>query len=153
MENQEIEKRIDQEVERRLSELAKDPVVIIKAYQKRLAEVEKENLALIPKAIFYDSVTESDDWMPMATAVKSITFAGKPIGRNKMFKILRDAGVLRSGEWNNNEPYQKHVDAGRFKIVETEFTSADGETMIGRKTVVSQKGLDYIIKLVNEVEQ
>ena len=39
MENQEIEKRIDQEVERRLSELAKDSVVIIKAYQKRLADM------------------------------------------------------------------------------------------------------------------
>ena len=144
----EIQKRVNDELQKRL----KDPLVIINAYREQLARVEKQRDILMPKAIFYDKVTQSNDWMKMSKAVKSIAFAGKPIGRNKMFRILRDANVLRSGDWNNNEPYQRYVDNGYFRIVETEWTSTDGETKIGRITVVSQKGLDFIIKLINEAD-
>jgi len=144
----EIQKRVNDELQKRL----KDPLVIINAYREQLARVEKQRDILMPKAIFYDKVTQSNDWMKMSKAVKSIAFAGKPIGRNKMFRILRDANVLRSGDWNNNEPYQRYIDNGYFRIVETEWTSTDGETKIGRITVVSQKGLDFIIKLINEAD-
>jgi len=144
----EIQKRVSDELQKRLN----DPLVVINAYREQLTKVEAQRDKLIPKAIFYDKVTQSDDWMEMSKAVKSIDFAGEPIGRNKMFKILREAGILRGGGYNNNEPYQKYVDSGHFRIVETEWTNPEGETMIGRKTVVSQKGLDYIIKIINKVD-
>ena len=138
----EVQKRVQEEI----SKFLDNPQNVIEAYQKQLKIVEAEKNELIPKADFYDSVTQSDDWIDMSTAVKSMDYAGKPIGRNKMFSFLRDRGILRS----NNEPYQKYVDREYFRIVEIPWTNQNGETWIGRITVVSQKGLDFLIKLVNE---
>ena len=62
------------------------------------------------------------------------------IGRNKLFEFLRNEGILQS----NNIPYQKGVDSGYFRIVETKYTKPNGETCINMKTLVYQKGVDYI---------
>lgn len=149
-----FEKQVEDEVQRRIKEeigkITSDPELVIAAYQKSLERAKEEIKSAQPKVDFYDSVTISDDWMEMSTAVKSMEWAGKPIGRNKMFDILRDRGILRSGTFNKNEPYQKYVDMGYFRIVETKWDNKDGEVFVGRKTVVSQKGLDFIIKLVKE---
>jgi anti-repressor protein len=149
-----FEEQVEQEVQRRMKEelekIASNPKLVIAAYKKSLEQAEEEIRAAQPKVDFYNSVTISEDWMEMSTAVKSMEWAGKPIGRNKMFDILRDRGILRSGTFNKNEPYQKYVDLGYFRIVETKWDNKEGEVFIGRKTVVSQKGLDFIIKLVKE---
>ena len=120
--------------------------------EKLLVETTEELERLKPKAEFYDEVTQSNDWTEMSKTVKSIeTACGKKIGRNIMFAFLRDHEILRSGGWNHNEPYQLYVNRGCFRIVETRFRNpVTCETMVGRKTVVSQKGLDFIIKLINE---
>jgi anti-repressor protein len=98
-----------------------------------------------PKVDFFNTVTQTEDWMEMAAAVKLIGLKGW--GRNKTFEYLRNQGVLRS----NNEPYQKFVERGYFKIVEQVFDLPGScDKMINRKTVVSQKGLDYIRKLIQE---
>jgi anti-repressor protein len=149
-----FEEQVEQEVQRRMKEelekIASNPKLVIAAYKKSLEQAEEEIRAAQPKVDFYNSVTISEDWMEMSTAVKSMEWAGKPIGRNKMFDILRDRGILRSGTFNKNEPYQKYVDLGYFRIVETKWDNKEGEVFIGRKTVVSQKGLDFIKKLVKE---
>lgn len=67
------------------------------------------------------------------------------IGRNKLYAFLRNKGVLRS----NNVPYQRYVDAGYFKLVESKVDR--GETvMICTTTFVKQRGIDYIRKLLKE---
>ena len=66
----------------------------------------------------------------------------KGMGRNKLFKLLRDRKILRY----NNTPYQEFVDRGYFKIIEQ--TDRKDPTHIYLKTVVFQKGVDYIRKLV-----
>jgi phage antirepressor YoqD-like protein len=66
----------------------------------------------------------------------------------KIFKLLRDENVLRY----NNEPYQLQVDTERFKVIEQPFQTVNGETYIGRKTLITQKGLDYILKIMNGVK-
>jgi anti-repressor protein len=142
----ELQKRVKDE----LAKLLSDPVNIIKAYQEQNSRLESTIRTIQPKADFYDSVTMSDDWMEMSTAVKTIEWAGKPVGRNKMFELMRERGILMCGTSCKNEPYQKYVDLGYFKIVETRWDNPSGETFIGRKTVVSQKGLAFLIELVNE---
>ena len=57
---------------------------------------------------------------------------------------LRDKGVLMK----NNQPYQKYVDAGYFKVIESTWSKPNGDVQINLKTVVYQKGLDYIRKLL-----
>lgn len=109
--------------------------------QKQLAQNKVKELE--PKAEFYDAVTESKDTIDIATASKVLNYDG--IGRNKLFEILRSAKVLDKG----NIPYQRFVDAEYFRCIESKFTKPDGTTCINIKTVVYQRGLDYIRKVVD----
>ena len=124
------------EVDRRLS----DPVYLREAVL-RLAEtvqkLERENEALIPARDFYEAVTESDDWMEMAAAVKVLAYKGW--GRNNVFALLRDRQIFRY----NNEPYQKYVESGHFKTIEQVFASPYGEARVNRKPMVSQRGAGF----------
>ena len=53
----------------------------------------------------------------------------------------------------NNIPYQRYIDAGLFRTVEQKYSMPDGETRISIKTLVYQKGVDYIRKVVAEYEK
>lgn len=108
------------------------------------AEEEKERLALEneemkPKAEFYDTVAESSTTFEVGIVAKILNFG---IGRNKLFKFLRNEGILNP----DNIPYQQYVDAGYFKVVEMPYGTLNGDTLVGKKTVVYQKGIDYIRK-------
>ena len=115
------------------------------AAAKKLTELEVEEATkpLLPKAEFYDAVTDSKDAIPMSSVAKVLNIKG--IGRNKLFEILRDKNILRG----NNEPYQTMVDRGYFRVIETKYTK-NGDTHINLKTLVTQKGLDYIRKISNK---
>lgn len=118
------------------------------ADQARQIEQQEKALTLAaPKADFYDAVTGSDDCIDMAAAAKTLAIKG--IGRTKLFKFLRDHKILQ----NNNQPYQEQVDAGRFRVIESKWTDGNGDTHINLKTVVYQKGLDYIRKLIEKEQE
>lgn len=97
-----------------------------------------------PKIDFYNEVTESNDVLDFAAVAKLINRKG--FGRNNLFEFLRDKKILRY----NNEPYQSYIDNGWFKTVESKWKTKEGETRIAIKTVVFQKGVDGIIKLLNK---
>lgn len=95
-----------------------------------------------PKEEFFDAVTDSKDAIPMANVAKVLGF--KNIGRNNLFKILRDEKVLQP----NNIPYQEYIDRGYFRVVEQRYDKPYGEVGINIKTLVFQKGIDFIRKLL-----
>jgi len=68
------------------------------------------------------------------------------VGRNELYKLLRSEGVLMS----DNKPYQSYVDRGWFRMVESKFQKPNGDVCINIKTVVFQKGVDGIRKIVNK---
>ena len=117
-------------------------------------EVEQKQAALLeleqakPKAAFYDAVTQSGDAISMDEVAKVLNLPG--LGRNKLFRLLREKGVLQTGGVKHNQPYQRHVDAGRFRLVETSWVADNGDVRVNLKTVVLQKGLDYIRKIASE---
>ena len=120
-----------------------------KGYQLELERIKAENerhKAKIaedaPKVDFYDRVTESLDCIDIGQCAKILNV--KNIGRNKLFEILRQKKVLNE----RNQPYQKYVDCGYFRIIETSFNLPDGTQKINLKTVVFQKGLDFIRRTV-----
>ena len=115
--------------------LAADQSEQIEHQQKLLAEAQ-------PKVEFYDAVTGSRDAIPIGNAAKVLGIQG--IGRNTLFAILREKGVLMSG----NIPMQEHIDCGRFRVVEQRWTTPEGETRISIRPLVYQKGLDYIRRLL-----
>lgn len=105
---------------------------------------EKLQLQLIeqkPKIEFYEAVTGSKDTIDMGSVAKVLN---KKIGRNKLFELLREKSILMS----NNVPYQKFCDSGYFRVIETKYNKPDGSTHIGLKTLVYQKGVNYINKLL-----
>ena len=99
-----------------------------------------------PKVDFYDRVTESSDCIDIGQCAKVLNVHG--IGRNKLFEILRNKKILNE----RNQPYQKYVDCGYFRIIETSFNLPDGTQKINLKTVVFQKGLDFIRKMIEVAE-
>ena len=106
------------------------------AYQSKVAELQ-------PKADFFDAVADSKSAIEMSQAAKVLNF-GK--GRNTLFKILREEGVLR----DNNEPYQEYIDRGYFRSVEQKYTKPTGDVEINIKTLVYQRGLDFIRKILDK---
>lgn len=128
-----------------------NPVAAARAWADEVEQkqIAQEALALAaPKAAFYDAVTQSDDAISMDEVAKVLKISG--MGRNKLFKLLRDKGVLQDGGLKHNQPYQRHVDAGRFRLVETSWQADNGDIRVNLKTVVLQKGLDYIRKICTE---
>lgn len=104
--------------------------------------LEKRVIEMKPKEDFYDAVTQSNETCDFAQAAKILNFKG--IGRNKLFEILRDKEILRQ----NNQPYQKYVDNGWFKVVEVSSVDRYGDLRLFYKTVIYQKGLDKISKIL-----
>lgn len=112
--------------------------------QKRL-EAEKTIQIMKPKAEFFDAVAGSKDAIDMNRAAKLI-YEETRLGRNKLFKLLRDKGILMK----DNIPYQEYIDKGYFRTIEQKYTKPDGTTHIYIKTLVYQKGLEFIRKIVKE---
>lgn len=113
--------------------------LLIKA--KENEKLLADNQMMQPKADFYDAVAGSKTAIEMAAVAKVLNFKG--VGRNKLFEILRDEKVLQS----DNIPYQKYIDNGWFRTIEQKYTK-DGETHINIKTLVFQKGVDAIRKIL-----
>lgn len=101
--------------------------------QKALAQVTE----MKPKAEFYDDVTGSTDTIDIGSVAKVLNIPN--MGRNKLFAFLRENKILN----RRNEPYQEYVDKGYFRQIETSWEH-NGTTHINLKTVVFQKGLDFI---------
>lgn len=111
---------------------------------KQAEQIEHQNKLLLeqkPKVDFYEAVTGSKDTIDMGSVAKILN---KKIGRNKLFDFLRENKILMP----NNVPYQKFCDCGYFRVIETKYTKPDGSTHIGLKTLVYQKGVNYINKLL-----
>lgn len=115
----------------------------LKFAAKQLESYQKEIALLKPKAEFFDQVADSKTAIEIGEAAKVLNMG---IGRNKLFQFLREQGILM----NNNQPYQQYIDRGYFRVIEQKYTKPDGTTHINIKTLVYQRGLDYIRKLLKK---
>ncbi|ACZ07689.1 Uncharacterized phage-encoded protein [Sebaldella termitidis] len=120
----------------------KEALLLALEQQEKIEALELKVIEDMPKVEFYDEVTGSKTTFTMDKVAKILNF--KKIGRNTLFDILRKNEILRS----DNTPYQSYVDRGWFRLIESKFTKLDGETCITYKTVVYQKGVDGILKLL-----
>ena len=100
--------------------------------------LQKQNLLMQPKAEFFDAVAGSKTAISLGEVAKVLDMG---IGRNKLFEILRQKHILMC----NNQPYQQYVDMGYFRVIEQKY-EVHGEVRISIKTLVYQKGIDWIRK-------
>lgn len=107
-------------------------------------ELQLANQEMKPKAEFFDAVAGSKKAISMEEVAKILSYPG--IGRNKLFEILRNQNILQS----DNIPYQKYIDSGYFRVIEQKYNVGD-EVRINIKTLVFQKGVDFIRKTLDKV--
>ena len=105
---------------------------------EKMEALEKENKMLLPKAEFFDAVTDSKTAISIGEVAKVLDMG---IGQNKLFAFLREQKILD----RQNIPYQEYIDRGYFRIVEQKY-EVHGEVRINIKTLVFQKGIDWIRK-------
>ena len=156
-------KEFKKEIKKILKALRKQEIKIVpiqptlpQSYAEALRELattveENEKLKLIqeqnkPKIEFFDTVTDSTDAIDMGGVAKVLN---KGIGRNNLFALLRNYKVLKG----DNQPYQKYIDMGYFRVIESKFNKPNGDIGINLKTVVYQTGVAYISDLIEQYKE
>ncbi len=106
------------------------------AETERLA-LEAENKELAPKAEAFDAFLD-------ATGKYSVGAVAKMLGtsQNKLFRELRNCGVLIAKGAMRNTPYQQYMH--HFEVVPHEFERANGDIGCSYTTYVQPSGIDFI---------
>jgi phage antirepressor YoqD-like protein len=65
---------------------------------------------------------------------------GLGFGRNILFRILREKGILDS----ENTPYQRYVDEEYFKLI---IKPRKAQRWCDKVTLVTDKGLEFLLRL------
>ncbi len=113
-------------------------------YKQRAELAENRLIEQKPKVEFAETVMESNTTFDMGNVAKIIN--KDKMGRNKLIAFLKDKHVFRE----NGTPYQIYVNRGYFKIVEMGYLIHETIPMVGHKTVAFQKGIDFIIRLLEK---
>ena len=119
--------------------------------QRKLLQEENTSMVVqrekdLPKIEFSEAVMESSTTISIGDVAKVLNV--KNVGQNRLFAFLRYKKVLITSQ--HNRPYQQYVDCGYFKCIVKPFTTADGKRRLSIKTVVFQRGVDFIRKLLNQ---
>lgn len=109
--------------------------------EHKVEEQTKQLTEQQPKVEMFDLAMSSKDLIDMQEVAKSIGF--EYLGRNKIFDILREKGILDS----RNYPYQRYVNEKYFKLVEV-VKPIHGKTRIFFQTFAYQKGVNYIKDII-----
>lgn len=122
----------------------------IELREQQLKEKDAQLELQKPKVDFADHVTDSDNAIDMGTFAKYAQKQGITMGRNTLFKWLRDQGVLM----DNNVPYQRYLNAGWFRVIENIYNTGSGQYTT-HKTLVTGRGqvalINYIRKNYKEI--
>jgi anti-repressor protein len=111
---------------------------------EREEQLQLQVAAMQPAADFYAQVADSKDGIPIASASSVLNMPG--VGEIKLFAFLREQRILQSSQSAWNVPYREYIERGYFRVIEQKWQDGKGETRISTKTLVLQKGLDYIRK-------
>lgn len=117
----------------------------IELREQQLKEKDAQLELQKPKVVFADHVTDSDNAIDMGTFAKYAQKQGITMGRNTLFKWLRDQGVLM----DNNVPYQRYLNAGWFRVIENIYNTGSRQYTTP-KTLVTGKGQVALINYIRK---
>lgn len=127
--------------EREARRLAEEKNVQLEGEKIQLAEkVEQDK----PKVLLADSITASEDTIPVGELAKLLFQNGVEIGRNRLFEKLRSEGFLQNTSSEKNLPPQKAMEMGLFEIQERAILKPNG-VILTHVTRVTGKGQAYFI--------
>jgi phage regulatory protein, rha family len=112
---------------------------------KQIEALEVQRLADMPKLIFAEAVEASATSALIGDFVKTLCDSEIRVGRNRVFKWLRDEKYLMI----DNLPYQKWVEAGYFEVIPQIIVTPKGnkERFTTRITAKGQVALS--VKIIN----
>lgn len=118
---------------------------------KQLVEIETKPLVEQierdkPMVEFADHIKQSEDSIDMKEMAKLASKNGVKIGRNNLFKFLREKNVIMF----DNEPYQKYIDNDWLELIENTVVLSNGEIKITKKPLVKPKGQIGIVKMLKK---
>jgi phage antirepressor YoqD-like protein len=117
--------------------------------QKRL-EAETKVQEQAPKVLFADAVATSERSVLISELAKILQQNGINIGQNRLFEWLRNNGYLCSKGEYYNQPSQRAMDMGIFRIKKNVINKPDGTTLLTSTTTVTGKGQIYFTnKFIN----
>ena len=93
-----------------------------------------------PLVEFANQVAGTENVIDMNAMAKLAVEENIPIGRNRLFRWLRENEILMS----DNLPYQKYIERGYFSVKESVFETGS-MTKTYQQTYVTGKGQQYII--------
>lgn len=93
-----------------------------------------------PLVEFANQVSNSENLIDMNAMAKLAIEENIPIGRNRLFRWLRENEILMS----DNLPYQKYIDRGYFAVKESVFETGS-MTKTYQQTYITGKGQAFII--------
>ena len=102
------------------------------------ADLAEKNQKLLPKAEQFDKFISGKNYQTINIAAKTLG-----IGRNKLFRLLRDRRILMK----NNAPYQQYIDAGYFVVKEKPIQMGD-QVINKPQTYATPKGIAWLDKLL-----
>ena len=107
---------------------------------KQLARTQERLAIAAPKAEAFDAFLDADSWHTMSATAKTLK-----VGRNNLFKLLREKRIFTA----ENLPYNEHIQAHRFKVVQTEYKRGDAK-LYADTTFVSCKGVAWLRQVAQE---
>ncbi len=119
-----------------------DALMLAAKQAEQLEQAKKEIGKLQPKADFADKAFETADKVDIGQTAKILNLG---YGRNTLFQKLKEKGIFFA---NRNEPKQQYVNAGYFELKEQFITRNNHPGFIVVKTLVTQKGLAFINKIL-----
>lgn len=135
------------------SYMIEDPI----ARAKRWIEEETERQQLRdkietdrPLVEFADHVSNTTTLIDVGELAKLAKKEHINIGRTRLFEWLRENDYLMSSIGHKNQPYQKYIEQGLFKLKEYAYTTPYGE-QTGLKTYVTGKGQIYFIERLRKI--
>lgn len=112
---------------------------------ERVEAQQKQIEAMKPKALFADAVATSDRSCLVAELAKILQQNGINIGQNRLFAWLRKNGYLCSKGEYYNQPTQRAMEMGLFKVNKTAINKPDGSVLVSCTTKVTGKGQVYFV--------
>ncbi len=121
-----------------------------KLLEKKVERLQAENQVLQqqvenekPKVMGYNNMMATDGLYSVEQAAKWYSSKGYRIGRNQLFKLMRDIQLLR----HNNLPYQMYIDKEYFDV---KMVSV-GYGLVRSQTFLTNKGLDYVWNKIKDL--
>lgn len=118
------------------------------AVAMQLAELCQEQAALLtaaePKIAFAEAVGDAENLQKIGEVAKALG-----TGPRRLWAFLREERILMV----NDLPYQVHLDAGRFKVIEVPYRDREGAQRIKLETRVTGRGVTFLQqRLANQRE-